>query len=134
VETEETAHTNGTHKSGEQPNGTPTPDPSTTKREASSDSLSDVIDDVPPSKKRKVKTEDDASLAARLQAEEDKMARPTRGGAPRKAAPAKKKKTPKKKTSSRITGSDDSDVASEDKPKKNTGFHVIQLSRSPPVY
>jgi upstream activation factor subunit UAF30 len=123
VETEEPSHTNGVHKSREQSNASPTPEASTTKREPSSD-ISEVIDDVRPPKKRKVSTEDDAAMAARLQAEEDGRARPTRGGAPRKAAPAKKKKTPKKKTSARVTGSDDSDVPSEDKPKKNTGFHV----------
>jgi len=127
VETEEpaAAHTNGIHKSksSDPSNTSPTPDSSPVKREASEDELSDVIDDAPPRKKRKASIEDDATLAARLQAEEDKMARPTRGGAPRKAASSKKKKTPKKKTQARVTGSDDSDVPSEDKPKKNTGFH-----------
>jgi upstream activation factor subunit UAF30 len=55
------------------------------------------------------------------------MARPTRGGASRKAAPAKKKKTPKKKTAARVTGSDDSEVEEGEKPKKTTGFHVRYL-------
>lgn len=102
------------------------------KREAEdSESSSDVIDDAPPKKKRKENKdnakETDAEIAARLQAQEDRAARPTRGAAPRKAAPAKKKKTPKKKTATRITGSDDSDVEDEGgtgrKVNRETGFH-----------
>lgn len=101
------------------------------KREAEdSESSSDVVDDAPPKKKRKenkdTAKETDAEIAARLQAQEDRAARPTRGAAPRKAAPAKKKKTPKKKTATRITGSDDSDVeegGTERKVNRETGFH-----------
>lgn len=103
------------------------------KREAEpSDSEDDTVYDAPPKKKRKDNSKDiaketDAEIAARLQAQEDRAARPTRGAAPRKAAPAKKKKTPKKKTAARVTGSDDSDV--EDgggtgrKVNRETGFH-----------
>lgn len=103
------------------------------KREAGpSDSEDDVVYDAPPKKKRKDNSKDtvketDAEIAARLQAQEDRAARPTRGAAPRKTAPAKKKKTPKKKTAARVTGSDDSDV--EDgggtgrKVNRETGFH-----------
>lgn len=103
------------------------------KREAEpSDSEDDVVYDAPPKKKRKdnskdVAKETDAEIAARLQALEDRAARPTRGAAPRKAVPAKKKKTPKKKTAARVTGSDDSDVedggGSTRKVNRETGFH-----------
>jgi hypothetical protein len=84
------------------------------------------MDESPPKKKRKEPTVDaDAVYAARLQAEEDKRARPTRGGNSRKAAPIKKK-TPKKKTAARVRGSDDSDVEDSptEKKPKNTGFNV----------
>ena len=120
--------TNGVHKfKSSEPSAPSAPSAASStpaKREASDDDLSDVVDVAPPKKKRKpTSAEDDATLAARLQAEENNMARPTRGGGPRKAAPSKKK-TPKKKTKARVTGSDDSEV--EDSPKKvnrNTGFH-----------
>ena len=105
--------------------------PSDKKREADDSDLSDVIDKAPPKKKRKEKDdsiEDDAAIAARLQAEENRASRPSRGGAPRKAAPAKKKKAPKKKTANKVTASDDSDVEEGDGTKKRkvnreTGFH-----------
>ena len=80
--------------------------------------------DAPPKKKRKASVDADAAYAARLQAEEDARARPTRGGATRKAGPTKKKKKVKKE---RVTGSDDSEIDDEDKPqkpKRETGFHV----------
>ncbi len=108
----------------------PTPAKSPAKREATSETVSDVIDESPPKKKRKEPSVDaDAALAARLQAEEDKRARPTRGGCSKKAAPVKKK-TPKKKTAVRVRGSDESgvdDSATEKKPK-NTGFNVSPSS------
>ena len=104
----------------------PTPVKSPAKREATSETVSDVIDEPLPKKKRKEPSVDaDAALAARLQAEEDKRARPTRGGSSKKAAPVKKK-TPKKKTAARVRGSDESDLddsLTEKKPK-NTGFNV----------
>jgi upstream activation factor subunit UAF30 len=104
----------------------PTPRKSPVKRDATSEPLSDVMDESPPKKKRKEPSVDaDAAFAARLQAEEDKRARPTRGGSSRKVAPVKKK-TPKKKTATRIRGSDESgveDSAIEKKPKNN-GFNV----------
>ncbi|ERF75053.1 hypothetical protein EPUS_04835 [Endocarpon pusillum Z07020] len=103
----------------------PTPVKSPAKREATSETVSDVIDESLPKKKRKELSVDaDAALAARLQAEEDKRARPTRGGSSKKAAPVKKK-TPKKKTAVRVRGSDESDLddsLTEKKPK-NTGFN-----------
>ncbi|KIW42384.1 uncharacterized protein PV06_05943 [Exophiala oligosperma] len=116
VETMEPAHkTNGVH--------TESPSASPAKREAKSESHSTVLDSPPPKKKRKTSIDADAAYAARLQAEEDARARPTRGGASRKAAPVKKKK--KKAKKERVTGSDDSDLEDEEnpKPKRNTGFH-----------
>ena len=114
-----------------QTNGHHSPSSSPAKREADSDEASDVVDTPQPRKKQKATVDADAAFAARLQAEEDKRARPTRGGANRKAAPVKKKK--KKKTKERITGSDDSDIDGEEineKPKRETGFHVSSMFRS----
>ncbi|EXJ61303.1 uncharacterized protein A1O5_11860 [Cladophialophora psammophila CBS 110553] len=109
--------TNGVHHSSAPSSSSPA------KREAESEDVSDVIDTAPPKKKQKAAIDADAAYAARLQAEEDKLARPTRGGASRKAAPVKKKKRAKKE---RVTGSDDSEVEGEErkqKPKRETGFH-----------
>jgi len=97
------------------------------KRQADESDLSDVVDSAPARKKRKDSVNEDAAFAAKLQAEEDRNARPTRGVASRKVAPSKKKKTPKKKTAAKVTGSDDSDVDGEGgttrKVNRNTGFH-----------
>ena len=104
------------------------------KRSAESDDVSDLANGSPLKKKRKPSLDADALYAAKLQAEEDKLARPTRGGSSRKGAPAKKKRTPKKKTSARVRASDDSDIddseSGEKKPPKTTGFHVSQASLS----
>ncbi|EXJ78973.1 hypothetical protein A1O3_08473 [Capronia epimyces CBS 606.96] len=109
---------NGIHKTHGEPSST-----SPAKRDAS-EATSEIIDNPPPKKKRKASLDADAAFAARLQAEEDKLARPTRGGANRKTAPVKKKKRAKK---DRLTGSDDSDLDDEEhkpqKPKRETGFH-----------
>ena len=98
------------------------------KRSPESDEISDMVNGSPPKKKRKPEMDADALYAAKLQAEEDKLARATRGGSSRKSGPVKKKKTPKKKTSARIKASDDSDMddseSGEKKPPKTTGFHV----------
>ncbi|KAJ9602425.1 hypothetical protein H2200_012967 [Cladophialophora chaetospira] len=113
--TKSTPPTNGVHHSTES---------SPAKREAESDEVSDVADTPPPKKKQKSTVDADAAFAAKLQAEEDKRARPTRGGTSRKAAPAKKKK--KKPKKDRITASDDSEIDGEEreiKPKRETGFH-----------
>ena len=96
------------------------------KRQADDDDLSDVADTAPTKKKRKQSVDDDAAIAAKLQAEEDRNARPTRCGTSRKAASAKKKKPAKKKTATKVTGSDDSDIEEEGTTRKvnrNTGFH-----------
>ncbi|ETI28773.1 hypothetical protein G647_01224 [Cladophialophora carrionii CBS 160.54] len=111
---ETTPQTNGVHHSSES---------SPSKRVAESDEVSDLADTSPPKKKQKSTVDADAAFAAKLQAEEDKMARPTRGGGTRKSAPTKKKKKPKK---DRITASDDSEIDGEEKeskPKRDTGFH-----------
>ncbi|OAL28375.1 hypothetical protein AYO20_09492 [Fonsecaea nubica] len=113
------AQTNGVHHSSAQSSSSPA------KREAESEDVSDVIDAQPPKKKQKSVIDADAAYAARLQAEEDKLARPTRGGGSRKTAPVKKKKRSKK---DRVTGSDDSDIDGEErkqKPKRDTGFHAL---------
>lgn len=116
--------TNGYHAPAPR---SPTPVKSPVKREAPSETVSDIMDESPPKKKRKEPSVDaDAALAARLQAEEDKRVRPTRGGSGRKAAPVKKKTPKKKKTATRVRGSDESDVedSQTEKKPKNTGFNV----------
>ncbi|KAL8778423.1 MAG: hypothetical protein Q9213_007423 [Squamulea squamosa] len=88
---------------------------------------SEAVDAAPPKKKRKrTPVDDDAAFAAKLQAEENIRARPTRGGAVKKAIPVKKKNTPKKKTAARVDAADDSDLdtdAAEKKVNRNGGFH-----------
>lgn len=95
------------------------------------DDLSDVPDTPPPKKKRKtVPLDSDAAFAAKLQAEENIRARPTRGGANRKTPAVKKKRTPKKKTANKVKAEDDSDIdgsgseVGEKKPNRSGGFHV----------
>ena len=106
-------------------NLSPPPSKSPAKRQSDSD-VSDIRDSAPPPKKRKADVDADAMMAARLQAEENARARPTRGGTTRKAASVKKR-TPKKKTSTKVKAEDDSDLDDSDvenKPQRNTGFHV----------
>lgn len=94
--------------------------------------LSSLESSPPPKKKPKASrsTEDsDAAFAARLQAEENRAGRATRGAATgkRKAAPAKKvKKEKKKKSKARVGSDEDSDVEGGEKKevKRNGGFHV----------
>lgn len=124
VETaDSTPRINGKHNVSASPSATPS------KREADvePDDQSDSVGNAPPKKKRKASVDEDAAFAARLQAEEDKKARPTRGGTSRKAGPVKKKHTPKKKTRTKVTGSDDSDIdddgRSTRKVNRETGFH-----------
>ncbi|KAH7417575.1 hypothetical protein BKA64DRAFT_303617 [Cadophora sp. MPI-SDFR-AT-0126] len=112
-----------------------TPPSSSRDDSASADIKSSPSDydeeDVPPPKK-KVKKEkgavDDATLAAMLQAAENRSARATRGAGSKKVV--KTKRTPKKprKSASKIKAVDDSDVELgsdgevKEKPKKG-GFH-----------
>ncbi|WEW61365.1 hypothetical protein PRK78_006855 [Emydomyces testavorans] len=107
----------------------PGPSATSQKRSAEVESTPDETETPPPSKKRKSDLIDaDAAYAARLQAEENSRARPTR--AARKAAPVKKKKPPtKSKTSKKVKVSDDSELdgsASETKKEVNRtgGFHL----------
>ncbi len=101
------------------------------REEKDEEALSDVVD-APPKKKRKAEPlDEDALFAARLQAEENSRARPTRGGSNRKSAIVKKKKSPvKKKTAKKIRSEDDSGVEGsgsdvEDKEvNRSGGFHV----------
>ena len=95
--------------------------------------LSNVPTSPPLKKKRKAEPalDDDAAFAAKLQAEENNRARPTRGGANRKSVVAKKKqKTAKKKTPVKVKVDDNSDIGgsgsgAEDKTvNRSGGFHV----------
>lgn len=125
---EETATSNGQRDSVSAAEPSPPASSSPVKRQASSDNTSDPASASPPAKKQKPDDEcdADAAFAAKLQAEENSRARPTRGGNTRRAAPSKKKS--KAKTSKRVKASDDSDIASGEETKKevnrNTGFHV----------
>lgn len=119
--------TNG-HKVTPPPTQSPSKSPA--KREAESDEISETVETPQPKKKRKSAGVDaDAAFAAKLQAEENMLARPTRGGASRKSA-AVKKKSPKKKkkTKNKVSGEDDSDLdgsgSEMPKPKRTGGFHV----------
>ncbi|KAI9754226.1 MAG: hypothetical protein M4579_004823 [Chaenotheca gracillima] len=92
----------------------------------------------PAKKKRKTEALDaDALYAAKLQAEENNRARPTRRGANKKVTPAKKKKSPTK-SKAKVKDEDDSDIESgsgaERKRKVNRsgGFHK-PLTLSPPL-
>ena len=100
--------------------------PSSRKRESSA--MDDLSEEDAPSPRKKVKKAgktDDAVLAARLQAEENSRARPTRGGANTSKKVVRHKK---KKSSTRVRASDDSDIGSGGegaKEVKRTGaFHV----------
>lgn len=125
---EETATSNG-HR-GDFASAVPSPPPSSSpvKRQADSEEASDLSGVSPPPKKRKpdADVDADAVFAAKLQAEENLRARPTRGGNNRRAAPTKKKG--KAKTSKRVKAEDDSDLESGSDTKKEVnrsgGFHV----------
>jgi upstream activation factor subunit UAF30 len=99
--------------------------------------LSELEDAAPPKKKHKKQRsveDDDAKLAAKLQAElnaESRRARSTRGGNTKKRAPAPKKKT-KKKSANRVKDEDDSDIGSgsgaeKREVKRTGGFHVCSF-------
>ncbi|KAJ5280592.1 hypothetical protein N7478_005964 [Penicillium angulare] len=133
------AEKNGVGESPEQPvsNGhddeaastvrSPPPSSSPVKRHTDSDEASNRSTSPPPAKKRKPDTDVDADalFAAKLQAEENLRARPTRGGSSRRAAPAKKRS--KAKTSKKVKAEDDSDIESGSDTKKEVvrtgGFH-----------
>lgn len=98
------------------------------KRHAVSEERSDPSSKSPPAKKKKQDNDVDADalFAAKLQAEENMRARPTRGASTRKAAPTKKKA--KAKTSKKVKAEDDSDLDSGSetgkKVNRSGGFHV----------
>lgn len=125
----ETPVTNGHTKKATPPTQSPSRSPA--KREAESEDLSELATSPPPKKKQKaVAVDADAAFAAKLQAEENMLARPTRGGSSRKAAPTKKKTPKKKKTKNKVSGEDDSDLetgSEKPKPKRTGGFHVSIL-------
>jgi upstream activation factor subunit UAF30 len=133
---DETAPSNDHQRDGDSASAVPSPPPSTSpvKRQASSEATSEPASASPPAKKHKpdTDTDADAAFAAKLQAEENSRARPTRGGNTRRAAPVKKRS--KAKTSKRVKAEDDSDIDSGEEPKKevnrNTGFHVCYSTSS----
>ncbi|RDW70719.1 SWIB/MDM2 domain protein [Aspergillus mulundensis] len=100
------------------------------KRQADSADLEDLPTKTPPPKKQKHKPshdiDADALYAAKLQAEENLRARPTRGASTRKAAPVKKKKSTAK-TAKKVRVEDDSDIGSGSesgkKVNRSGGFH-----------
>ncbi|KAJ5820435.1 hypothetical protein N7474_006026 [Penicillium riverlandense] len=112
----------------------PPPSSSPVKRDPDSDEGSEPTRGAPPTKKRKPDVDADALFAAKLQAEENLRARPTRGGGPRRTAPTKKRS--KAKTAKRIKAEDDSDIESGSDTKKEVnrtgGFHK-PLNLSPPL-
>lgn len=135
---EETTATNGyTHANNAATVPSPPPSSSPVKRQVNSEEASEPASASPPPKKRKPDTDVDADalFAAKLQAEENMRARPTRGASTRRAAPAKKKS--KAKTAKRVKAEDDSDVESGMDTKKevnrSSGFHVRPYRRDNPA-
>lgn len=124
---EETTASNG-HANTAAAVPSPPPSSSPVKRQTHSEEASETASASPPPKKRKPDTDVDADalFAAKLQAEENMRARPTRGASTRRAAPSKKKS--KAKTAKRVKAEDDSDVDSGSETKKEVnrtgGFHV----------
>ncbi|TVY32114.1 Upstream activation factor subunit, partial [Lachnellula subtilissima] len=136
LSTEVEENKDGGDSGGEKANGYHTPSRSTS--DISTPFIKEASDsDEPPTKKRKAtsgagrsgsgikKEVDDAKLAARLQAQEDRGARPTRRGVvtpKRKRAVKKKQKSDKK-----VKDEDDSDVVGSDgvvrEKAKKGGFH-----------
>lgn len=115
------------------------PDGNYKKRSGDESTISE-LDDTPPPKKKQKKgrsiEEDDATLAKRLQAEENmrSRARSTRGGNTKKKAPLPRKKKEKKKSSNRVKDEDDSDIGSgsgaeKKSPNRKGGFHVSRRCR-----
>lgn len=136
---EETTASNG-HAHANTAAAVPSPSPSSSpvKRQTHSEEASEPARASPPPKKRKPDTDVDADalFAAKLQAEENMRARPTRGASTRRAAPSKKKS--KAKTAKRVKAEDDSDVDSGSETKKEVnrtgGFHVSCYCRGSAGY
>ncbi|KZF26833.1 SWIB-domain-containing protein [Xylona heveae TC161] len=115
------------HRSSDEPSSPP---PSKHKREH--DSVEYPEESAPPAKKKKQDLiDEDAVFAAKLQAEENSRARPTRAGATRRKPVVNKKKSSTKKKSSNKVASDGSDAGSgsddegkdEKKVNRTGGFH-----------
>jgi upstream activation factor subunit UAF30 len=101
------------------------------KRTAELNNGGDMPGKTPPKRRKEEILDSDAAYAAKLQAEENLRARPTRGakGANTRKAPVKKKKPSTKGSKKVVSPEDDSDVdASGSEPKKEVnrtgGFHV----------
>ncbi|EED18722.1 SWIB/MDM2 domain protein [Talaromyces stipitatus ATCC 10500] len=126
VPSTETANGHGNGSPAQETSHSPPTASSSPQRKREAESL--ASDGTEPKKRRPDHDVDaDAEFAAKLQAEENKRARPTRGSATRKVAPSKKKS--KAKTSKKIRAEDDSDLesTSETGAKKEVnrsgGFH-----------
>ncbi|BDD55831.1 hypothetical protein MAP00_001315 [Monascus purpureus] len=98
------------------------------KRQVDNDESPEELKKTPPPKKRKSDNDVDADaiLAAKLQAEENMRARPTRGASSRRAPPVKRKS--KSKTAKKVKAEDDSDLESGSEVNKKEvnrsgGFH-----------
>jgi len=113
------------------------------KRKSASEDEESELSNAPttpsPKKKRKAEpaTDDDAAFAAKLQAEENSRARPTRNGVNKKKVVVKKKKSSKKKASEKVKAEDDSDLdgsetGDDKKVNRSGGFHK-PLLLSPPL-
>jgi upstream activation factor subunit UAF30 len=103
------------------------------KRSPGDESELSNLENTPPQKKHKKQRsaeDEDAALAAKLQAEYNaaSRARSTRGGSTKKRAPAPKKKV-KKKSANTVKDEDDSELGSgsgadKKEVKRTGGFHV----------
>lgn len=124
----ETTNGHGSNGAPAADNASPTPSSTPSRKRAAE---SDDLEEPDTQKPRTGPDVDaDAVFAAKLQAEENKRARPTRGSATRKTAPAKKKS--KSKTAKRVNAEDDSDLNSgseggrKREVNRSSGFHVSE--------
>ena len=97
------------------------------KRGADESEMSDVVDSPKPKKQKLVRKgaeDNDAAFAARLQAEENSRARPTRGGAvTKKKAPIKRKKV---KSAPKVKENGELESGTDAEPQRKGGFHVCR--------
>ena len=126
---------NGNGNDNEKASTSPSSSPQ--KRPAESEGPEDAGSKSPKAKKRKPDHDIDADalFAAKLQAEENKRARPTRGSVNRKTTLVKKKKA---KTAKKVRAEDDSDFDSSSEAGKKEvnrsgGFHVSTRNDSASV-
>jgi upstream activation factor subunit UAF30 len=112
----------------------PQPLPSPQKRQVDDDDAQEDENKTPPAKKRRPDHDIDADaiFAAKLQAEENMRARPTRGSAMRKTVPVKK--LTKSKISKKVKVEEDSDLESTSEAgtkkeiNRSGGFHVSPVT------